>query len=474
MKINNLEILNFMRIGEVDADLSDSSIHLFAGYNEAGKSSLQEAIRYACYGETVRVKKKGDYKMMVKDGAKKGNIKVTINDVTYNRDVASGDLAEEVEAPPDALRYSLDAHLFSKLNSDNRRQFLFRALGIKIKPADMKKRMLKRDIDEACIDAILPLLLTGGFGGAHNEAKKKTTEARGVWKGITGETYGAVKAESWKAEPIFGEEHAEELAEKVKELSYVNDRVDELMVEKGSQEVTGKPRVHEGIQMTCPQCETKLSYKQGVCSVYVEQEEEIPVTTTIDAEIAQERRLRDEVQQEVVALEVLKKRDSELDKITESAKIAAESVLKWKSLEEILAPDGLPAEIISEAIDPVNKHLKTSAIATGWKTVSIGADMEIEVDGRPYTMQSESSKWRADTLIAEAISHLTGTGILVLDRVDVLDMSSRIELIKWVMQLVDELNYQSVLMFATLKEPPKMPAQIAVHWVENGGLADAE
>jgi hypothetical protein len=100
--------------------------------------------------------------------------------------------------------------------------------------------------------------------------------------------------------------------------------------------------------------------------------------------------------------------------------------------------------------------------------------MEIEVDGRPYTMQSESSKWRADTMIAEAISHLTGTEILVLDRVDVLDMASRMQLIKWVMQLVDELNYQSVLLFATLKEPPKMPAQIAVHWVEDGGLTDAE
>ena len=162
MKLNGLEILNFMRIGEVEADLSTSVIHLFAGFNEVGKSSLQEAIRFACYGETVRVAKKTDYKLMVKDGAKQGNVKVIIDDAMFSRDVATGALDVEMELPPDALRYSLDAHLFSQLTSDNRRKFLFRALGIAIKPANIKERLLKRKCVEECVDLVLPLLLAVG------------------------------------------------------------------------------------------------------------------------------------------------------------------------------------------------------------------------------------------------------------------------------------------------------------------------
>ena len=470
MRINSISVLNFMRIGDLDVDLT-GNVHLFSGHNEAGKSSLQEAIRLALFGETVRVSKKGDYKMMVKEGSKEGYVTVTLNDVVFRRNVATGGLDDDVEAPPDALRYALDAHLFSSMSSDARRQFLFRALNISLKPKDIKARLIKRGIDGGCVDGVLPLLLSGGFGGAHAEAKKKTTEARGQWKGITGETYGSVKADTWKATKLFTDEHVQQLCDSRNQLSEINDQIDSLMVEKGAQ-AAGKSSQHEGAQCNCPECGVKLVYQMGRLHVYTDQGAEPPTNDELDAQIAMAKAERDAMQEEIVALEVMELRDKDLDKVTTDAAEAHSKCKKWKALEDLLAPDGLPAEIISEAIGPLNDRLKSSAGMSGWKQCQITPMMEIMMDGRPYQLQSESSKWRADAMISEAISHLTGMGVLVLDRVDVLDMEKRLQMIKWAMAL-GKTEYESILMFATLKERPRMPAGVSVYWLQDGALQEA-
>ena len=95
------------------------------------------------------------------------------------------------------------------------------------------------------------------------------------------------------------------------------------------------------------------------------------------------------------------------------------------------------------------------------------------MDGRRYSLQSESSKWRADAMLAEAISHLANLHILVLDRVDVLDLRSRVQLIKWMVS-IGKSEYETILMFATLKEPPALPPSIKIYWMEGGAIAEQE
>lgn len=475
MKLNSLQVLNFMRVSEVDIDLSDNVLHLFCGHNEVGKTTLQEAIRYGLYGETVRVSKKGDYKLMVKDGAKSGTIKIDIDDEVVTRNVATSKTDPEVFEPPDALRYALDAHLFSRLSGDERRKFLFRALGIKIKPSAIKERLMKRDIDEHCIDGILPMLVSGGFGGAYKEARNKTTESRGIWTGITGERYGSVKAEEWAAEKQFTDADNEALVKARNERNDIEAQIEELVEERGALAAGSAPKKHEGMQLTCPECKTKLVYSMGKVSRYVEQLDEVPeenqTPSVLDKKITSKKAERDAINHEIVALETKELQDTQLEMTTDKALKAHQQVVRWRALEDILAPDGLPAEIISEAITPLNKRLKESAAMTGWKTAQIDPEMNIYMDGRPYSLQSESSKWRCDAMIAEAISHLTKTGVLVLDRVDVLDMASRVQLIKW-MVAISKSEYDSILMFATLKEPPALPPAVAVHWMQDGALTE--
>ena len=47
MKINHIQADNFLRLNLFDVNMDDAVVHLFAGDNEAGKTSVQEAIRFA-------------------------------------------------------------------------------------------------------------------------------------------------------------------------------------------------------------------------------------------------------------------------------------------------------------------------------------------------------------------------------------------------------------------------------------------
>ncbi|MGK9630576.1 hypothetical protein O6383_24315, partial [Salmonella enterica subsp. enterica] len=81
-------------------------------------------------------------------------------------------------------------------------------------------------------------------------------------------------------------------------------------------------------------------------------------------------------------------------------------------IADALSPDGIPGEMLAEALGPMNARLGASAVAAGWSIPQITADMEITGDGRPYALLSESEKWRADAMIAEAVSYLSGLRLL--------------------------------------------------------------
>jgi hypothetical protein len=96
--------------------------------------------------------------------------------------------------------------------------------------------------------------------------------------------------------------------------------------------------------------------------------------------------------------------------------------------------------------------------------------MSIVADGdRPYELLSESERWRADAMIAEAVSFLSGVRLLVLDRVDVLDLDGRADLLYWMDGLAEDGEIDRALLFATLKAlPVKLPENIEAIWIENG------
>ena len=73
MKITHIAIDNFLGARCVRLVLH-KPVNLFAGHNASGKSSIQEAVRMALTGETVRVALKKEFGALLTDGADTGGV----------------------------------------------------------------------------------------------------------------------------------------------------------------------------------------------------------------------------------------------------------------------------------------------------------------------------------------------------------------------------------------------------------------
>lgn len=484
MKISRIYADNFLRLNLLEVDLDPSaSIHLFCGHNEAGKSSIQEAVRFALLGETVRVSKKGDYKLMIRDGAKKGTVGVTIDDLEFVRDVKTAELAEgsahNNQLPPD-MPYLLDAQRFASTKMDVRRSHLIKLSKTAVSADDVIRRMKAKGVDEECLTAIKPMIRSG-FGAAHGEAQARASGARSEWVGITGaQRYGARIADNWKAEPPETYD-PEELTNKEAQIAALQGRRDDLQQEKGalSSELFAAENRKE---LTCPGCEAKLQVKSrrddsgalieelvAADSCDVDTDDLAKRIGVIAAEISGTSTSIATLTADAHELRAAGVLAEQADAITDNAAAKHKLVGKWEACAATLSPDGIPAEILSDSLKPFNNRLRSTSVATdGWPQVTVTAQMDVLVDGRPYALQSESSKWRADVALADAVAHLSGVRLLVIDRMDVLDLAGRSQFIGW-MQAVQN-DYDSVLIFGTLKTAPSLPAGMQSYWIEKGEL----
>lgn len=204
MKISHIHIENFQGARAVDVAVS-TPVLLFTGPNGAGKSSIADAIKLALSGTASRVRLKGDYPLMVSEGAKRGIVRL---------DTDAG--VVEATLPKDKARninpmipFVVDAQHFARLDENARRAALMSLVGVKADREAVAKRMISRGCDAARVDSIVPLL-RGGFRAACAEAESKAKDARAQWTALTGEKYGAIKAEGWRPElPAFNPDDLE-------------------------------------------------------------------------------------------------------------------------------------------------------------------------------------------------------------------------------------------------------------------------
>ena len=520
MKIVKVSATNFLKLRDFDVMLDDNIMQLFCGLNEAGKSSFQEAIRFGILGDTVRVSRKSDYGLMVRDGATEAKINIKCEDAVFSRAIKSkGNQANAVQYDtPLGLEYLIDATRFAWIDPKQRREFIFKLLQVKFSRDEIAEKLLRREVPEKVVEQIKPLL-RAGFDSACSEASKKATGARSEWKGLTGETYGSDKAIDWKPEvvPIDPKEllAAEKLERSEREV------LEEMLGRRGAyierikaasngdpEELpdpgfdppeggTKGPVYPEGWNFRCPACEATLnSPKTGVIRLLTPDDlkadptpaakkktkkkaakKAVPKVSPLHRELDElEVQLEEQRQNHAgarVALDgIIRQHDAYTNAgaITKQAFALHTAVEDWKLAAELLAPTGIPGEIISDQIKPLNDRLRETATTTGWPQVAIQPDLEVTIEGRGYGLQSESAQWRAQVSIAEAISVLSGVGVLVIDRMDVLDLGNRAKLMGWLSKVAPSHN--NIIIIGTLKAAPKMPPHVTVHWMDNGELVD--
>ena len=150
-----------------------------------------------------------------------------------------------------------------------------------------------------------------------------------------------------------------------------------------------------------------------------------------------------------------------------------EDVKAWEEISDALAPDGIPAEFLAEAIKPFNEALAELSQVAGWPTVAIDNDMNITVGGRAYVMRSESEQWRADAIIAAAIAQ-RGPKFIMLDRFDVLDTQGRTDALYFLSDL--DAAGVGALVMGTLKAVPAGLDALGIEgvWIEQGVIETRE
>ena len=159
------------------------------------------------------------------------------------------------------------------------------------------------------------------------------------------------------------------------------------------------------------------------------------------------------------------------EETTKKAATLAADVAAWDALGDALGPDGIPAQLLAEALGPLNERLAQHAADTEWHHIQVTPDMQIKLvqRDREYRLLSESEKWRCDAMLAEAIAHLSGCRLLVLDGGDVLDLEGRGQLIGWLDVLAEAGEIDTALLFMTLKALPSgLPSTFHAHWISDG------
>ncbi|HEP8761469.1 AAA family ATPase [Pseudomonas aeruginosa] len=187
------------------------------------------------------------------------------------------------------------------------------------------------------------------------------------------------------------------------------------------------------------------------------------------------RQARDASRAKLVALQEALEAATQREASIAKAQAAHQDVVAWTGMAEALSPTGIPAEILADAIGPVNDTLKRLSGIAGWSPVEISADIDVTFGGRLYGLLSESERWRCDATIALAIATISGLRLALLDRLDVLDLPSRNQAIALMRAMTSGREIDSVIVAGTLKEPmAKTPEWLQAVWIEAGRIACQE
>lgn len=571
MKLNSIEISNVIGIGRADLDLS-KAVMVVSADNAQGKSSIADAISMAFIGKPCRVNAKKDLGQLLHNGAEKGRVSIKFGDDDEGAEfrLPKGEHHVSEFANADIVPFVLDPQMFARLSDDERRTFLFKMTNCKASAKVVGEKLAERGVAQELIDEILPLMRSG-FPSASKEAYARATQAKGVWRSITGGNWGAVVAEGWKAPKPDGDippaKHLEELLAKVGKhqsdledgLKFIGQQEEALKAAEGRAErIAALTETHAllkrrnaklktdqdelgaweekfpalkktlddlkaaGVPVKCPCCNEDLSIVGGALQKFegvkadtkALSDAALAVTNakgaidllkrTIENDVAavtESKAAGEEIQRlneeggakvDVDRLNKAKSKVEEIrgviadlrtdfnvkqearsqaakvDELTAKATAAHEDVKAWLAAGDALAPDGIPGELLADALAPVNQSIGVLSGMCGWNKAIVEADMSITYGGRLYGLCSESEKWRADALIALAIAQISGLRMVLLDRFDVLDSASRQRLLGMLLKL-DQLGAMDTMIIAgTMKQPMPPHASYSSVWIREG------
>lgn len=578
MKLNSITIAEVLGLSR--ADINFAGVTLVAGNNATGKSTLADCISMAFLGTPSRVSLKKELDQLLHDDAAKGRITVTYEggEGTAEFRLPKGEHHADEFAGMQYLPYVLQPSRFAALTADERRTLLFQLTSCKASSKVIIQKLIERGIDEG-LATDFAINWKTGFPAAAKEAYARATTAKGAWQQITGQKWGSVVAEDWKATKPEGtcpttaeldalmESHKAIQAEVDKGQQYVGgleakreasasfmkrssdaaETADQLERRKAKQAATEKdlnkleaelPALVEelatlqagSVPVACPCCGEQLRINGNTLEKFQGLKADTKAVTDLalrvrnareaiellkrtlandiksvseadtaavqyKAIIAEKVEVIDEAKIEAgktalagqkqkaadLRAEFNTKQQTRIDfgavkETTEKATKAHAEVKTWQALGDALSPDGIPGELLADAIAPFNQSLAVLARLCSWKVPAVQADMAVTYGERLYGLCSASEKWRADALIALAIAQISQLRLVVLDGFDILHVAAREELLGMCIQLESMGAMETLVLCGTMKELPAGLSKrgIAGVWVTNSIAENAE
>ncbi len=154
------------------------------------------------------------------------------------------------------------------------------------------------------------------------------------------------------------------------------------------------------------------------------------------------------------------------EQVTAKAQAMHSQVKMWTAIAELLSPNGDIGKMLGQAVQPFNEQLQIACDCIKWSEIRFDYENGMMFDNRPYRLLSESEKWRVDTAISYAISQLSDSRIFAIDRFDVLDLASRLPVLKWLDGLAELGSIDSVIVAGTFKEKVQCPPTFNSIWLE--------
>lgn len=148
---------------------------------------------------------------------------------------------------------------------------------------------------------------------------------------------------------------------------------------------------------------------------------------------------------------------------------------------EALAPTGVRAKRVAEAIAAFNDRLAQISARAGFGTVALDASTDATLNGRAFSLLSESERWRVNLVLTLALAQMEQAAVVLVDRLDVLHPQAR----PGVFMALHEVGIPAVV-GCTAKDsaqlPPLHKAKVpgtdevfgATYWLEGGRLAPVE
>ena len=217
MRLHSLDLTNFGPHRHLSLPLAPLTV--ITGGNGTGKSSIAEALRLALTGDWLLrgLTRKQDRAALLSDGAEAGSITVEGDAFRAAVNIKTGKV-ERTPGPTAYLEQCCDPRLIVDQPTADLRAMLLDLLEVDINRVGMQAELIARGHDPDRVGAWV----------CGQDCDDAAAQSRGAWKSITGETYGSVKAETWRTDaPTVEPGTLESVAAEIAELMAQSDALRE-------------------------------------------------------------------------------------------------------------------------------------------------------------------------------------------------------------------------------------------------------